>query len=324
MNTRKLLLYVTAFASLLGAAFAQTRPTEATVIKLTGSATVTLPNGTTTPVVQGQKIPQGATITTGADGDVLLQAHATTAATIKANSTVSVDELSVSTSGGKVTEEKTTLNLKSGNLVSALDPSKKSVNNYQVRTVKGVAAARGTTFSVTINGAVYSITTTSGGVSFTSPSGATFTVGAGQTTDGAGSAPTNIADMPEGPAKAAAVAEMTNVLAAVAVAVTANVVPASELQTAVTAAVNAAPASATTIAQTVAAVAPAVTETVISAVNASNAPAETMSAAISAAQTAASTSTSTTTTTKTQPGQTTKTPITTPQPIDVTVTSRSG
>lgn len=338
MNTRKLLVLFTALVGLALSATAQsTKVTEATVAKLTGSATVTLPDGSTAAVTQGMKIPQGATIATAADGEVLLQTHASTAATLKANTTVSIDELNTSSAGGKVTEEVTTLNLKNGNLISALDPSKKNVNNYKVRTAKGVAAARGTTFSVVINGATYSVTTTSGGVSFTGPNGS-FTVGAGQTTDGGGNAPISIADMPtatpeQAAAKQAAVAEMTNVLAAVAVAVTANIVPASELTTAVTAAVTAAPAAASTIAATVATVAPATVAAVNAGVQAvpstvlsDSAKSTVTTTATSAAQNSpAATTTTTTTTTTGQTTTTTTTTTTTVPTIDTSITvSRSG
>lgn len=336
MNTRQLFAL---FAVLLGlavsAAAQSAKVTEATVAKVSGAATVTLPDGSTAAVTLGMKIPQGATITTGADGDVLLLAHTNTSATIKANSTVSVDELSVSSSGGKVTEEVTTLNLKNGNLVSALDPAKKSVNNYKVRTAKGVAAARGTTFSVTINGTVYSVTTTSGGVSFTNlTTGLSFSVGAGQTAnDSTGSSAVNIADLPPGSqAKADAVAEMTNVLAAVAVAATAGVVPPSELQAAVQNAVEAAPESASRITETVATIAPSQADTIRAAVDSSTLTTDQKAAANTATDTGVTNSSSTTTTTTTRTdtttGETTTTTetrtTTTPQPLDVSVISRSN
>jgi hypothetical protein len=339
MNTRKLFAL---FAVLLGlavsAAAQSAKVTEATVAKVSGAATVTLPDGSTAAVTLGMKIPQGASITTGADGEVLLQTHASTAATLKANTTVAIDELNTSSSGGKVTEEVTTLNLKNGNLVSALDPAKKSVNNYKVRTAKGVAAARGTTFSVTINGTNYSVTTTSGGVSFTNlATGASFTVGAGQTSSSStGDTSVNIASLPEGsPEKAAAVAEMTNVLAAVAVATNVGIVPASELSAAVTAAVEAAPESARTITQTVTTIAPEQAQTVQNAVTNSNVSESVKTEARSGAETGVTnsggtTSTSTSTTTTTSTGETvretttTTTATTTPTPIDVSVISRSN
>lgn len=169
MNTRKLTLLFTALVGLAASAFAQTKATEATVARVTGAATVTLPDGSSVPLTAGMKVAQGATITTGADGDVYLESHAGYVTAIKKDSVVEVNEISVTSSGGKVTEEKTLLDLKSGNLVSNLDPKKKSVNNYQVRTPKGVAAARGTTFSVNFRGGVYTIAVVNGQVILTPP-----------------------------------------------------------------------------------------------------------------------------------------------------------
>src|SRR5437879_1751994 len=147
MNTRKLVILLTALVGLAATASAQTTQTQATVARVSGSATVSMPDGSTAPLTAGMKVAQGATITTGADGDVYLESHAGYLTAIKHDSVVAVDEISVTSSGGKVTEEKTLLDLKSGNLVAKLDPTKKAVNNYQVRTPKGVAAARGTVFT---------------------------------------------------------------------------------------------------------------------------------------------------------------------------------
>ncbi len=133
--------------------------------RVTGAATVTLPDGSTTPLTAGMKVAQGSTITTGADGDVYLESHAGYVTSIKHDSVVAVDEISVTTEGGQVKEERTMLDLKSGNLVAKLDPKKKAVNNYQVRTPKGVAAARGTVFTVMFRGQQYAVAVVNGSVS---------------------------------------------------------------------------------------------------------------------------------------------------------------
>jgi hypothetical protein len=96
---------------------------------------------------------------------VYLESHAGYLTAIKHDSVVSVDEVSVTTEGGKVKEEKTLLDLKSGNLVAKLDPTKKAVNNYQVRTPKGVAAARGTTFTIQYKGQTITVAVVNGAVS---------------------------------------------------------------------------------------------------------------------------------------------------------------
>jgi len=199
MNIRKLALLTTALLGLAATAFAQTQTTEATVAKITGTARMTLADGSSSTLTADSKVPQGATITTAAGSEVYLQAHTGTMAAIKANSTVSVDELSVTSTDGKVTEEKSILSLKSGNLVSALDPSKRNVNNYQVRTPKGVAAARGTTFTVSVHGQEYTVTTTNGTVQITQPNGAVVSISGGSVSisDFKGGAPTAISDLPK-------------------------------------------------------------------------------------------------------------------------------
>ena len=172
MNIRKLVLLFAGLLGLAATAFAQTVNTEATVARVTGAVTVTLPNGgATVPLLAGMKVAQGSTIKTGADGDVYLESHAGYVTAIKKDSTVLMEEISVTTMNGKVTEEKTLLDLKNGNLVAKLDPTKKAVNNYQVRTPKGVAAARGTVFTVQYRGGTYTIAVVNGVVSVTPPSG---------------------------------------------------------------------------------------------------------------------------------------------------------
>lgn len=160
-------------------AAAETAMSEGTVIKVTGDAVVQLPGqSTSVAMTAGMKIPQGATITTKT-GEVYLQAHTGTVATIQANSTVNVEQLSVTTEGGAVKKENTLLSLKSGNLISTIDPTKKAVNNYGVRTPKGVAASRGTSFSVSVSAGGFNIAATADSVTFTTATGATYTIAAG-------------------------------------------------------------------------------------------------------------------------------------------------
>ncbi len=146
----KRLLFVIGAFSLLSvlSVSAEVSKVQGTVSKLTGSATMIAP-GSTTPVELkvGDRIPQGAIITTGMSSTLLLRTFAGTVATASANTTFEVEQLTQTTTAGVVTKETTMIGLKSGNLVSTLDPTKRAVNNYGVRTPKGVAAARGTVFS---------------------------------------------------------------------------------------------------------------------------------------------------------------------------------
>lgn len=155
MKTLRILSLVVAliglFAANVHAATAQA--TEAKVVKITGAATVTLPGQTeAVALTEGMSLPAGAVITTGAGAEVDVQPMAGTLTAIRENSSVSLDELSVmKNSDGVVTKQTAQISLKSGNVVSSLDPANKRINNYGVRTPKGVAAARGTVYTVTVS-----------------------------------------------------------------------------------------------------------------------------------------------------------------------------
>jgi hypothetical protein len=183
MNTRKLTLLFTALFGLAVSAFAQSTPNEATVARVTGTVTATLADGSTVAVTEGTKLPQGATITTGDKSEAYLVNHGDTTSVIASNSVVEIAELSTTSAGGKVTELKTTLDLKSGNLVAKLNPAKKSVNQYSVRTPKGVAAARGTTFTVSYKGGTFQIAVVGGLVSIEQTGGTPQNIAAGSWAD---------------------------------------------------------------------------------------------------------------------------------------------
>ena len=155
-------------------------PAQATVLKVTGSVQVQLPGQSAMVDLQvGDKIPQGAVITTGAGAEAYIQPFSGTVSTIKENSTVEIEKLSQTTEGGVVKQANTLLNLRSGNLVSNLDPSKRAFNNYGVRTPKGVAAARGTSYSVSVSAGGFSVAATADNVTFTTSTGATYSISAG-------------------------------------------------------------------------------------------------------------------------------------------------
>jgi hypothetical protein len=167
MNTHKLFLTLLGlFVGLVVTALGQTQATQATVALVTGQATIPKPDGSSAPVTAGMKVSAGATINTGAESEVYLESHAGYVTTIKSDSRVLVEDVSTTSENGKVVKENTTMDLKSGNLVALLDPKKKAVNNYQVRTPKGVAAARGTTFSVMFRNERVNVTVVGGVVSW--------------------------------------------------------------------------------------------------------------------------------------------------------------
>ena len=142
---------------------------DAKVLRLVGTAEIQMPGQSEfTPLDKDAMVPQGATIRTGANSQVFLQVFSGGIAAITENSTVSVEKLALEKDGDTVTSQEAMLDLKQGNIVSTLDPTKKAINHYGIRTPKGVAAARGTTYTVTVGADHYTVVTTlSGDVTIT-------------------------------------------------------------------------------------------------------------------------------------------------------------
>ncbi len=164
----------------------QEQTTEATVTRLEGSATFKVGNGAAQAISVGTKIPQGAEVSTQANSRLTIQAHDGIVAVAGEKTTVQVEKLSVSADGMR----NAIIDLKSGQLASSLDPARKNQNNYSVRTPKGVAAARGTTYSVAYDGVIYSVTVVAGVVQSFSASGIGTDVTVGQVASDSGSGAT--------------------------------------------------------------------------------------------------------------------------------------
>jgi hypothetical protein len=182
-----------AFGSLVS--FAQQTQTDAFVSSITGSATVLAPGATeAVPLVIGQKLPEGSTVKTGSGANVLIQSHQGIQTGVGAKSLVVVGTHSVSSDGVRTA----VINLKEGTTVSVLDPAKRSVNNYAVRTPKGVAAARGTIYTTTVTltsgrEAVVTVNTVTGSVSFAIAGGQTISVSAGNSANSGSTGATPVA-----------------------------------------------------------------------------------------------------------------------------------
>jgi hypothetical protein len=124
---------------------------EGKLVKVIGSVEVQLPGQPARPATVGMTIPEGTVIQTRSDGQAFLETFNGGVAAIGKNSSVAVEKLSVVKQGDQVVKQEAMLNLKAGNIVSTLDPAKKNINNYAVRTAKGVASARGTVYSVNVS-----------------------------------------------------------------------------------------------------------------------------------------------------------------------------
>jgi hypothetical protein len=289
-------------AGVLGVLFASSAPGhEGKLVKFSGSVEVQLPGQPSQPATVGMMIPEGTVILTKSDGRALLETFSGGVAAIGKNSSVSVAKLNVVKKGDQVVTQEALLDLRAGNIVSTLDPAKKLINNYAVRTAKGVASARGTVYSVTVSNVTGdSVAALTGTVEVTSSLGTFFLpVGGGEPLflffgAPAGTPPTPLAQAvaadPSGALAAEVVAAVNVVAANVAAstsavggdAATAANTATAILTAVVKAAANAVPTEVAAITQ--AAVA-AVTSTGSQTSNNANALAAITEAAVSAAPT---------------------------------------
>ncbi len=123
---------------------------QAVVLTVQGPVTVVTKDGTTAVMKAGDKLSVGTVITTGPGGAADIQVFNGAVATIRPDSTCNLEKLSVTTSGGVVTKQTALLDLKVGTIASNIDPANHNINDYGIRTPKGVAAARGTAYTVNV------------------------------------------------------------------------------------------------------------------------------------------------------------------------------
>jgi len=208
-------LTLTLIAAAVGAlvASAQQAPVEAVISSFEGSVTFSAPGSNVAiPAVVGQKLPEGSTIITAEGATVLIQSYEGIQTGLGPKSTAVIGTHSVNSEGVRTA----VIDLKTGTTVSVLDPSKRKINNYGVRTPKGVAAARGTTYSTTFDGISVVVDTVTGKVSFSTPSGSDVSVGAGTSTDSATGKVTELTASNTTPAQKTALLLTLKVVAAIA------------------------------------------------------------------------------------------------------------
>jgi hypothetical protein len=156
---------------------------DAVLVQKSGIVTATMPNGSTKELNQGDVVPEGASVTTSPGSVANLEPVAGAVATLQGGTTVKIEKIAISQdSAGTVTKQEVLLDLTSGDLVATIDPSKRAINDFKVATPKGVAAARGTSFSISVSDGGCNVAVTADSVSFTSPTGGSFTVAAGMIT----------------------------------------------------------------------------------------------------------------------------------------------
>src|SRR5690606_25640113 len=93
-----------------------------------------------------------------------------TIATLRPNSSVIIEKLSLTTDEGAVKKQTALLDLKAGTVVSTIDPAKRAINDYGVRTPRGIASAKGTSFAVSIENDGFTVAATADTVSFVTDS----------------------------------------------------------------------------------------------------------------------------------------------------------
>ena len=154
---------------------------EASVLKLRGAAQIQLPGQTSATALKvGDKVPQGSIVSTPSKSSLELLVHPGVKATLKPASTVEIEKLSVTSAAGTISKQTTILNLKSGTVVSDIDGSKKGLNNYSIRTPKGLATANGTVYTVTVTGSNVRIFVAQSTVTFIGTDGKSVIVQAGE------------------------------------------------------------------------------------------------------------------------------------------------
>jgi hypothetical protein len=277
------------FGALLMAATASAQQ-QAKIVKIVGKGTATITRGgVDIPVTEGMAVSVGDTINTGAGVDLFVEPYPGVLATLKPNSHAKLEELQGNTA---------VLDLRGGgNVVAQVEANKG--HKFGVRTPKGVAAAKGTVFNITISGTSYTVVTLAGSVlvytgTYSSYAAAASDLSNNAVSIGAGQAAvdnqaTVFAVGADNPAGATAITSAAQVaVAAVAQAAASNLQGGNELAAVMNTVVTAVPNSVAAIVATAAAAAPTQAgELVQAAVNAATTGAQATTIAQAAAQGAA-------------------------------------
>lgn len=161
-----------------------TSETDAVVLRLTGGARMQLPaSSAQVAIAEGAKLPAGSTVFTDATAELHLQPFEGTIATLRPNTTLQIEKLSVTRDGTVTTKQTALLALKAGTVISTIDPAKSDINDYGVRTPKGIATAKGTSFAVSVDDDEgFTVTATADTVTFLTPAGVSYSIAAGNVT----------------------------------------------------------------------------------------------------------------------------------------------
>ncbi|MEW6305224.1 MAG: FecR family protein [Verrucomicrobiota bacterium] len=158
---------------------------KAKVVKVVGIANYSDAQNQSGPVKQGMEVTSGMTITTGPGSSVYLDLGENQAITVKPDSQLSLDKLSIDKTGADTVVE-TKLEVKKGSILG--DVKKLSAaSKFEVKTANGVAGIRGTAFHIF---AVGIFRCSNGQILVLTSSGQAFTVNQGQSLNAAAPQPT--------------------------------------------------------------------------------------------------------------------------------------
>ena len=151
------------------------------VIFTSGAASIQRPDETAPrPIVKGESVIIGSRITTGADGRVVLTPMPGVRSIIAPNTTLTLESSSENKTSETNVTHKAVIDLKEGAVVTDLNKPEGVTYDYSIRTARGLAGARGTTFTVGINAAgIQTIVVSHGTISINFADGrvATLTIG---------------------------------------------------------------------------------------------------------------------------------------------------
>lgn len=167
---------------------AQADAVPAIVSYVKGDAYFLNASGQSQKITENMQLPPGTSITTGADGSVGLRLVPGTTTVVGPNTTMKIASLDYSQAASGEKKREILLNLTKGSIFSSLIKNDGN-SDFRVSTPEGVAAARGTDWSVTVSGSTVSVAVVDGNVAIDLPNGKIITIPAnkvGVSTTGSG------------------------------------------------------------------------------------------------------------------------------------------
>mgnify|MGYP006284444547 FL=1 len=145
------LLAVASVAVLVAPALAADGQQRARVVSVTGEVAYAPSAGAAyQPLEAGDRLAVGARVRSGEGAGAVLALVTGTAVKIAANTEVSISELRERERGAAGSKAKALLSLSNGTVSALIEPQRTRETDFEFQTPHGVAAARGTFYSVTV------------------------------------------------------------------------------------------------------------------------------------------------------------------------------